>query len=311
MKRLLVTVVPLLVLFTLACEKSKAEATPGNRVQEVSVAQVSDWMKAKSALVLDANTVHIFNESGMETFQFEIDPVPFGTLIGLVADSNGDLLGIGYANDGSGTWALESFSYRGEPRGTIPVEGLPAEFQAIRPSSILLHKDTLLLVSRSQMLMVVTDRRGKFLRGLDLGKLIEVPEKDRDTTEISGISVDATGAVLFTVPVDFRAFVVTPDGKYESFGRAGSAPGQFGVVSGIVRDAQGRTYVADKLRSVVMVFDKAGSFVTEFGFLGLGADNLVRPDQIALGARGKLYVTQLYNRGVSVFTVGPDEGIDP
>ena len=50
--------------------------------------------------------------------------------------------------------------------------------------------------------------------------------------------------------------------------------------------------------------------MTEFGFLGMGAENLVRPDQLALGAGGKLYVTQLYKRGVSVFTLAPDEGIE-
>ena len=261
-------------------------------------------------LVLDANAVHVFNDSGMETFQFDIDPTPYGTLVGLTADTNGDLLGIGYANDGSGAWSLERFSYRGDPRGNIPVVGLPEAYQAIQPSSLFLFKETLVLVSRTQMLMVVTDRKGSFLRGLDLGALIEVPEKERASTEIGGVSLDATGAILFTVPVQFRAFIVTPDGKPASFGKAGSAPGQFGVVSGIARDEKGRTLVADKLRSVVMVFDESYRFVTEFGFLGLGFDNLVRPDQIALGAGNKLYVTQLYNRGVSVFTLAPDEGID-
>ena len=260
--------------------------------------------------VLNANTVHIFNDSGMETFQFEIDPAPFGTIVGLTADVNGDLLGIGYANDGSGAWSLERFSYRGEPRGHVPLAGLPEPFQSIQPNAIFLHADSLYLISRTQMLMVVTDRKGTFLRGLDLGALIEVPEKDRATTEISGISIDEAGAVLFTVPVQFRAFVVTPDGRVESFGRVGSAPGQFGVVSGIARDGQGRYLVADKLRSVVMVFDRSYRFVTEFGFLGMGAENLVRPDQLALGAGGKLYVTQLYKRGVSVFTLAPDEGIE-
>jgi hypothetical protein len=261
-------------------------------------------------LVLDANIVHIFNDSGMELFQFEIDPTPYGTIVSLTADANGDLLGIGYANDGSGAWSLERFSYRGDPRGTIPIVDLPSAFEAIQPSSIFLYKDSLFLISRTQMLMIVTDRKGTFLRGLDLGALIEVPEKDRATTEISGVSIDETGTVLFTVPVQFRAFIVTSDGKVESFGRVGSAPGQFGVVSGIARDSQGRYFVADKLRSVVMVFDKSYRFVTEFGFLGLGLDNLVRPDQVALGAGGKLYVTQLYNRGVSVFTLAPDEGIE-
>src|SRR6185503_10591293 len=105
---------------------------------------------------------------------------------------------------------------------------------------------------------------------------------------------------------EFRAYAVSPEGEVTSFGKVGGAPGQFGVVSGIARDDQGRVFVADKLRSVVMVFDKSLRFVTEFGFLGLGADNLVRPDQLVLGEGGKLYVTQLYNRGVAVFSLAPE-----
>jgi DNA-binding beta-propeller fold protein YncE len=260
--------------------------------------------------VIDANTVSIFNASGMEDFRFEIDPVLHGSIVSLVPDTNGDLLGIGYANDGSGSWSLRRFSYRGEGRGTIEVQDLPPALQGILPSSLFLFRDSLYLVSRTQMLMAVVDRSGAFLRGADLGALIEVPEKERPTTMISGLSVDEDGAVLFTVPVLFRAFVLSPEGKVASFGKSGSAPGQFGIVSGIARDSHGRTFVADKLRSVVMIFDKDFGFVSEFGYLGLGVDNLVRPDQVALGQSDRLYVTQLYNRGVAVYSLAPDEGIE-
>ena len=261
-------------------------------------------------LVLDANTVHIFNNAGMEVFQFEIDPAAHGTIVSVVPDANGDLLGIGYANDGSGAWSLERFSYRGEPRGATEVHGLTPAFQDIQPSSIFIVRDGLVLISRTQMLMAVVDGSGTFLRGTDIGALLQVPENERSTTQISGVSLDESGTLLFTVPVEFRAYIVSPDGRVESFGKVGSAPGQFGVVSGIARDAEGRYFVADKLRSVVMVFDKNYRFLTEFGFLGLGVDNLVRPDQIALADGGKLYVTQLYNRGVAVYSLAPNEGID-
>jgi hypothetical protein len=255
--------------------------------------------------VLDANCVHIFNAAGMEIYQYDIDP-SFGSYISLTVEPTGDILGLGYAVDGSGAWTIQRFDYRGEPREALPIQGLPADYTDFRPSAVFLAKDSLFLVSKTQMLVAVMDRSGTFRKGWNLGSLIEIPEKERDITQISGLSVDDSGALLFTVPVQFRAYVVSPEGTVVSFGKSGSAPGQFGVLAGIVSDGHGHYLVADKLRSVVMAFDGTFRFLTEFGFLGLGPDNLVRPDQLAVGDGGKLYVTQLYNRGVAVYSLALD-----
>jgi hypothetical protein len=113
--------------------------------------------------------------------------------------------------------------------------------------------------------------------------------------------------MLFTVPVLFQAFVVTPDGKMAgSFGKAGSAPGRFGVISGIARDDQGNYLVVERLRSVVMVFSKEFQFLMEFGYRGDKPGNLIRPNQVEMGNAGKIFVTQVRNRGVSVFNVTTD-----
>jgi len=157
------------------------------------------------------------------------------------------------------------------------------------------------------MTVVVTDRKGAFRKGYNLADIIEIPEKDRPDTEIFGFSLDRAGNMLFTVPVLPKAFVVTPDGKVAgSFGKAGSAPGLFGIVSGIVADDQGNYLVVERLRSVVMIFDKEFRFLKEFGYRGDKPGNLIRPSELALGNSGKLYVTQLRNRGVSVFSITSD-----
>lgn len=83
-------------------------------------------------------------------------------------------------------------------------------------------------------------------------------------------------------------------------GHAGSAPGGFGVVAGIVGDENGNVIVADKGRGVVMVFDANLEFVTEFGSGGDGRGSLVRPTDLTLGPAGKIYVTQARDRGVAV-----------
>ena len=86
----------------------------------------------------------------------------------------------------------------------------------------------------------------------------------------------------------FKAFVVSPDGKVTaSFGKAGSAPGLFGIVGGIAKDDQGNYLVVERLRSVVMVFDKEFRFLKEFGYRGDKPGNLIRPNEVAVGNAGK------------------------
>jgi DNA-binding beta-propeller fold protein YncE len=74
-------------------------------------------------------------------------------------------------------------------------------------------------------------------------------------------------------------------------------------VGGIVVDDLGYYYVADRLKSAVIVFDRDLRFQTEFGFRGFKPDNLMGPKNLALDAEGRLYVSQLRSRGVSVFKI--------
>ena len=85
---------------------------------------------------------------------------------------------------------------------------------------------------------------------------------------------------------------------------AGSGPGNFGVISGVATDAEGNYLVADRLRSVISVSDKIFRFVKEFGQRTGSFPGFVRPGQIEMVA-GRLYVSQLASRGVSVFSVDP------
>ena len=78
--------------------------------------------------------------------------------------------------------------------------------------------------------------------------------------------------------------------------------GKFGVISGIEADAAGRIYVTDRLRCVVLVFDKDFQFVTEFGYRGAAPQNLIVPDDVAINDQNDtVYVSQAANLGVSVY----------
>jgi hypothetical protein len=136
--------------------------------------------------------------------------------------------------------------------------------------------------------------------------MIDLPLEERPVTKMSGFNLDESGNMLFTVPVLFAAFVVSPHGELRSFGKVGSGPGMFGIVSDIVSDGHGNYLVADKLRSVVMIFDESFGFLEEFGYLTTRPDGLIRPSSLAVSGSGRLYVTQMRNNGISVFDLGSE-----
>ena len=73
------------------------------------------------------------------------------------------------------------------------------------------------------------------------------------------------------------------DGKFiKTWGKKGSAPGEFDTPHGLVLDPQGRLLVADRGNSRIQVFDQEGKFITEWKQWG-------RPSGIALDRTGVLY----------------------
>jgi len=259
------------------------------------------------------NTVRVFNASGMEIFRFEHD-ARLGTLFDLAVEESGDilLLALALGADHPGpAWSLVRCDYRGEEIGRIPIAGLPPEFAAIRPNVLLVRNGHIILASKAQFQVVEIDRAGAFRKGYDLARMIALQEKDRAKDDIADITMDPRGNILFTVPTLFRVFVISPDGEVKAFGRVGSNPGAFGVVTGVVTDDDGNILVADKGRGVVIVFDEQFRLVTEFGVEEEGPSSLVRPAELALGRSGKLYVTQARERGVAVFRIGRGAGEKP
>lgn len=260
------------------------------------------------AYVIDRGVVRVYNETGMEVFWFGDDPT-LGAIYDLAVDEIGDifLLSYDFGDPGKPKYSIVRCNYRGESKETFLISALSAEFYGFFPNRMFYRDGNFFLVSTNGMRAIVTDKKGVFRKGYDLARILEIPEKDRADTEMFGFSLDNAGNMLFTVAVLFKAFVVSPEGKVTaSFGKSGSAPGMFGIVSGIVADDLGNYLVVERLRSVVMVFNKEFLFVKEFGYRGTKAENLVGPNDLALGNSGRLYVTQLRNRGVSVFSLTSD-----
>jgi hypothetical protein len=243
--------------------------------------------------------IRIFNETGMEIYRFG-DDGSLGAAVDVAVKKDGSILILSKRHSKS---TIILCDFRGEPLSEFELKNLPGDFSSFTPDHMVYRQERLYLLDSSSMRIAVTDTEGLFQKGYDLVALLEVEEKKRAETDIGGFSLDWEGNMLFTVPVSFSAYKLSPEGKITGFGKPGSAPGRFGIVGGIVADERGNYYVADRLKCVVLIFDKNFRFQKEFGYRGMNPENLIGPRNLILDTKGRLYVSQLKSRGVSVFKI--------
>ena len=239
----------------------------------------------------------VYNESGMEVFTFEDDP-RVGRVRAVATLDGGDLLVLSWLENGA---ALIRCTFRGEFISRLELRGVPTEFAGVSYNMMRQLGGKLYLADPVAMKVLEVDGEGGYVASWDLARLLDVEEKRQDFG-IRGFNVDKDGNILFTVQALFKAYVLSPAGDLQAFGSRGGAPGKFNVVSGIARDDAGYFYVADILKSAVVVFDPEFRFVHEFGYRGRGPHNLAAPEDLAV-ADGKLFVSQHARMGVSVFQV--------
>lgn len=253
----------------------------------------------RETYVIDSSekSVRLFNDAGMETYRFGDDGT-FGTITSLAVAGNGDIFIL--SRTGSG-YTVHRCNFRGEPQSKLALTNVPEEFAAeFLPDMLRIREGQLYLADRNSMKVAVIDFNGTLESSYDLAAIVGYDAKMRRDSGIAGFDVDRHGELLFTVPVNFTAFVVSPDKKVRSFGTRGSSPGKFNIVSGIATDDRGNIYIADTLRCVVMIFDRNFTFVTEFGYRGFEPGNLINPAELAVNS-DKVFVSQTRGRGVSVY----------
>ena len=259
--------------------------------------------------------VRIFNAQGMEIHRMGTDG-SFGNVLDVTVEKGGNFLLLIRQRAG---YVITRCNYRGEPVSDMKITHIPPELSEFLPERIIYKNGKLYLADMGGSKIVVVHESGEFENAYDLFPLIqsmvEAYEKDEKKDKkkgeradfgMGGFGVDGRGNFLFTTPMVFAAHVLSPDGALRSFGTPGSSRGKFGVVSGITADDGGFIYIADKLRCVVLIFDRDLQFVTEFGFRGDRPGNLIVPNGLVVDTEGRVYVSQAANRGVSVYRVDRD-----
>ncbi|HXV77402.1 MAG TPA: hypothetical protein VD788_13880 [Candidatus Polarisedimenticolaceae bacterium] len=259
--------------------------------------------------VLYQGRVRIFNAAGMEVFAFgDDDALGFPLDIAVAEDGSIFVLSYDYSDPTVRTrYYVSHCNYRGEFLRRIEISGQPEQFASLQPDRMLYAGGRLHLLGTRQLELVTIDRDGHYLSGIDFEPSILAPGESVDNLTINGLSIDDTGTIYFSVAVKFRVYRMTPDGAVTAFGESGSSAGQFGVIGGLDTDGSGNIYVTDRVRNTVMVFDPEFRFLTEFGYRHSGPDGLVRPQDVISGSSGKLYITQVGNRGIAVFQIDHDD----
>ncbi len=131
-----------------------------------------------------------------------------------------------------------------------------------------------------------------------------------------GITVDgdATGGANRVYVADtwnHRIQVFERDGtfvtKWGKLGQLSSASGGEDLFYGprdLVVDSQGRLFVSDTGNKRIVVFDRDGTYLAQWGGGGLAAGSFEEPVGLALDSDGDLYVADTWNRRVQFFGPG-------
>jgi len=129
-----------------------------------------------------------------------------------------------------------------------------------------------------------------------------------------GVAVGPDGSVYVTDTWNHRVQKFTEDGRpLGMWGQYGQpVPGDPASLSafwgprGIAVDSKGNVLVADTGNKRIVVFDKDGNYLTEFGSAGFDPGQFDEPVGIAIAPNGTVYVTDTWNQRVQAFTPTDD-----
>jgi hypothetical protein len=167
----------------------------------------------------------------------------------------------------------------------------------VKPRAIAIGPDDHLYLVDWTARIQAYDRDGKYL-----GATWTSP--DYRNGRPSGLSVDSKNNVIVSDSHYHCVRVYSPKGELlQTFGTAGTGPGELGYVSDALRDDAGNFYVSEFGENQrISKFDGAGKFLKCWGAPGTEIGQFARIRAMTLGPDGNLYVADSCNHRIQVFT---------
>lgn len=196
--------------------------------------------------------------------------------------------------------------FDGLPIGEVPLTGLPEGIDTPRVQSLALSPsgDRLYLLDRANLRVWIADREGAVTGSIDLTEGIE---EDRVAEAIAS-SVDVSGdTVLVALSSEGVIRFYELDGTFAGrVGLYGTAPCQLAFPVAAARNEEGDFVIVDQRRMMIIRWGEDNRCIGEDYGLGSRPGFVYHPLDLALDARGRLYVTQGYEGRVQVY-----EGLVP
>uniref|UniRef100_A0A1X7VVX8 SMP-30/Gluconolactonase/LRE-like region domain-containing protein n=1 Tax=Amphimedon queenslandica TaxID=400682 RepID=A0A1X7VVX8_AMPQE len=179
-------------------------------------------------------------------------------------------------------------------------EGGKGDVKFSAPRGLAITPDKFILVSDSNSIQKIS------MDGYCIASVGEEGSGPLQFSDPDGVAISpVSGQVYIADWYNHRIQVLNPDLTFShSFGKKGSANGQFKAPRGIAVDSQGLVYVTDANNHRIQKFSPDGKFVGHFGSKGSGPGQLNKPNGIAIdtAATGLVYVSEWSNNCLSVFT---------
>jgi streptogramin lyase len=171
--------------------------------------------------------------------------------------------------------------------------------QFSKPRAIAIDKEDQLYIVDMTARIQVFDTDGNFIRSW------QTPEQHSGRP--TGLTISTIDGNLMVADTHyFRILTYTPTGelltKATLGGTTGQGPGEFGLVSDVVRDADANYYISEYGEwDRIQKLSPQGKFVKQWGGHGSDPGQFLRPQHLELDADGLLWVADACNHRIQVF----------
>ena len=243
------------------------------------------------------NRILIFDRDGYFSYQI-LGGDEFSAPRDLAVDPEGHLLVL--ANREAGRAPLQ-LDFDGLMMGEIPIQGIP-DLDNPRFLSIALSPDgtRVYLVDEANQALWILDRDGNLVRSIAIGDRYD----ERQRRDLMLGQVDVYGdSVLLAIMSHGQVQRYTLDGlPIDSIGTKGTSQCQLGRPTAAALTSDGEVLVVDQQRMMVLRWSPSGNrCLGEYLSVGFSPGYLYYPYDIALDARGLLYIAQTFDGRVQVF----------